>query len=43
MVFTELTTGRISGVMVQPLGEIPSIGISKVIVSDSKSITCFGP
>ena len=33
----KLTTGRIRGVIVQPLIEMISIGISKVIMSDSKS------
>ena len=37
MVFTELTTGRTSGVMVQPLTEIPVIEMSKEIESDSNS------
>ena len=37
MVSQELTMGRISGVMVQPSTEMPFIGMSKVIASDSKS------
>ena len=43
MVFAELTTGRVSRVMVQPLIEIPSTGMSKVISSDSKSTSSLGP
>ena len=37
MVSQELTIGHITGVMVQPLMEMPPNGMSKVIVSDSKS------
>ena len=39
----ELTTGRTSGMIFQPLIVVPFVGMSKVIMSDSNSTSWWGP